>query len=474
MAVVVLVLSILSIPLLMRWHHPMLVFSCNAVMMPYFIPGRPELWMVMTAISLFFSVLNRSVGQDLRFFQARNVSYSLIFLGLVVMGTAWLNGGIGLSAFGSSSIGGKKYVNIFIAIALFFALATPQIKRDRARLYVALFLLSGLTSLVSYLAVFGGRPFYFLMEMFPIDLALSESSSTPNLAGPEEISRFGSLMGSAMGIFYFLLAVYGARGVLDVKKPWRLLLFILAGVLSTLGGFRSGLIILLLLFCVLFYMEGLFQTRYFVVLMLIGLLAAAVVLPNARSLPSSIQRSLSFLPVNVDPMIRQDAEGSTTWRLEVWQRVLPDVPKYLIKGKGYTMNPEELMMLQGVTGNAQILSQEGALLAGDYHSGPLSVIIPFGIFGVAGFIWFLTASLQLLRQNYRFGDPSLLRINTFLFGYFIVKIIVFFFVFGSIHSDLGPMAALVGMSVSLNHGVCRPAEEPLPESALDEPMSAEV
>ena len=141
--------------------------------------------------------------------------------------------------------------------------------------------------------------------------------------------------------------MYGARGVLDVKKPWRLLLFILAAAISTLGGFRSGLIIILLLFAVLFYMEGLFRTRHFLVLALIGVVGGAVMLPNIRNLPTSIQRTLSFLPINVDPMVRLDAEGSTTWRLEIWQRVLPDVPKYLIKGKGYAMSAEELMMLQG-------------------------------------------------------------------------------------------------------------------------------
>src|SRR5215469_9243900 len=72
-AVVVLVLSILSIPLLMRWHHPLLVLSLNAGIMPFFLPGRPDLWMVMAVISLFFSVVNRSVGQEVQFFKAPSV-----------------------------------------------------------------------------------------------------------------------------------------------------------------------------------------------------------------------------------------------------------------------------------------------------------------------------------------------------------------------------------------------------------------
>ncbi|HZQ45942.1 MAG TPA: hypothetical protein VFC07_02940 [Verrucomicrobiae bacterium] len=472
-AVVVLVMSVLSIPLLMRWHHPLLIFSCNAMILPYFVPGRPELWMIMVVVSLFFSVLNRSVGQDLKFFQVRSVSYSLVFFGVVVMGTAWLNGGLGLAALGSSSIGGKKYFTIFVAIGLYFALAAPQIKRSQAGLFIGLYFLSALAGLVSYLAVIGGSPFYFLNELFPIDSTLSESASSGSLAGPEAISRLGTLVSPAMGVFCFLLASYGARGVLDLKKPWRLVLLLMAVMISTLGGFRSGLILLFLIFSVLFYMEGLFRTRYFPIIILSGIMAAAILLPNARSLPLSMQRTLSFLPISIDPVVRQDAEGSTTWRLQIWQRLLPDVPKYLLKGKGYAMNPEELMMLQGAQGDYAVLSQEGAVLAGDYHSGPLSLIIPFGIFGVIGFLWFLSASLKLLFQNYQFGDPALRRINTFLFGFFIVKVLVFFFIFGSVHSDLGPMAALVGLSASLNGGVSRPPEA-LPEILMDEPMSAEV
>lgn len=474
MAVVVLVLAILSIPLLMRWHHPLLIFSCNALILPYFIPGRPEMWMVMVAVSLFFSLLNRSVGQEVKFFQVRSISYSLLFFGLVVMTTAWMNGGIGLSAMGSSSIGGKKYVTIFLAIGAYFALATQQIKRKWAGLYLGLFFLSALTALISYVAVIGGSPFYFLVELFPIDAVLNESADSPSLAGPQGISRLGALVTPALGIFCFLLARYGASGVLDLKKPWRLVLLLLATTISTLGGFRSGLIIMLLLFGVMFYMEGLFRTRYFLVLASIGVLAGAIVIGNCRSLPLSMQRTLSFLPIDVDPMVRLDAEGSTNWRLEIWKRVLPDVPKYLLKGKGYAMNPEELMMLQAVNGNAQILSQEGAVLAGDYHSGPLSLIIPFGIFGAAGFIWFLVASVKLLHQNYLFGDPSLHKANAFLFGFFIVKVFIFFFIFGAVHSDLMLMTSLVGLSVSLNHGVCRPAKESVPENTMDEPMSAEV
>src|SRR5713226_2470738 len=60
-AVVLLVLMVLSVPILMKWHHPLLVLCWNASITPYFVPGRPYLWMIMAVASLFFAALNRSV-----------------------------------------------------------------------------------------------------------------------------------------------------------------------------------------------------------------------------------------------------------------------------------------------------------------------------------------------------------------------------------------------------------------------------
>src|SRR5438477_11049545 len=61
-AVVVLVLAVLSVPVLMKWYHPLLLLSWNAFVVPAVIPGRPHLWMLMSLIGLFFAALNRSVS----------------------------------------------------------------------------------------------------------------------------------------------------------------------------------------------------------------------------------------------------------------------------------------------------------------------------------------------------------------------------------------------------------------------------
>jgi hypothetical protein len=143
-----------------------------------------------------------------------------------------------------------------------------------------------------------------------------------------------------------------------------------------------------------------------------------------------------------------DAQSSTEWRLQLWRDVAPQIPQYLLVGKGYSFSgTEQFQVGRGM---------ESFELTGDYHSGPLSVILPFGIFGSIAFVWLLVAGIRVLYQNYQFGDPAYHNINTFLFAYFVVKVIFFFTIFGSLHSDIPMFLGLLGLSVSLNGGVAKP------------------
>jgi hypothetical protein len=93
---------------------------------------------------------------------------------------------------------------------------------------------------------------------------------------------------------------------------------------------------------------------------------------------------------------------------------------------------------------------EGAALAGDYHSGPLSVIIPFGVWGMAAFVWLLWAGARFLYTTYRDGEPELRQINAFLLSFFLARILFFFFIFGTLHGDLFQFTGILGLSVALN------------------------
>jgi hypothetical protein len=416
--------------------------------------------MMAAALSFGILLLNRALGWDIRFFRARNVSKSLIAIAIVVIVTAYLSGGVGFFIFGSRSIGSKRYLYILLGILAYFGFSSVTIPRRWAGVAVAVFFLSSLTGAIGYLAAWGGPPFYYLVELFPIESALDELSSTGLELTNNSFTRYGGLLNIGLGLSCFLFARYGARGLFDMSRPWRFALMAVAFVLIMFSGFRSAVIMLLVTFALMFYVEGLFRTRLFPILTLTVVLVMAASLPFISKMPLAVQRSLAFLPLNVDPIVSRSAEDSSDWRFEMWKEVIPTVPKYLIKGKGLALTPTDMEMIaQAQQFGGIATSYEASMLAGDYHSGPLSLIIPFGLFGVAAFLWFLWASLQVLRKNYLYGDPVLRRSNTFLYTFFIIRIIAYFFVFGSFYSDLVYFATLIGLSVSLNGGVAGPRDE---------------
>jgi O-Antigen ligase len=470
LAIVVLALFLPLLPLLLRWHHVLLVMSWNMSVVLFFITGSPPLWVFMTALSLGLTVLQHILKRNVQFASVPSVTWPLLFLAVVIAGTAKLTGGIGLQVLGGESVGGKRYIILLSAIAGYFALTSHRVPPGRGLLYVAFYFLGALTLIISNAGPMVPPSLYFIFALFPVE-------SIQSLTGGGQrgdFVRLGGVTLAAAGLLCFVLARYGVRGVFElgerwrflplhfrgglaINQPWRLLLFFAIIVVCLMGGFRSAAIIIALTLLLLFHLEGLVRSKLMPVFVLLGITAVAVGLPFVDKLPMTIQRSLSFLPVNVSPVARADAEASTEWRLRIWREVIPTIPQYLLVGKGYGMDAQALEnaeAFEAFRGNYDGAKYE---LSGDYHSGPLSLIIPLGIFGTIGFLWFLAAAFRVLLNNYRYGDPEYRRINTFLLATFTVRVAFFFVIFGALHSELTVFTGLIGLSVAINGGMRRPA-----------------
>lgn len=270
----------------------------------------------------------------------------------------------------------------------------------------------------------------------------------------------------------FLLARYGMRGLFDWNRPWRFLFLIATFGAAFFGGYRSMVVILFLIFSIQFYLEGLLRTHYFPIVLGLAIAGLAPILFFSSSMPAPVQRAISFLPVNVDSEVLNDARASSEWRFQMWAEAAKDIPKYLLVGKGFSINPEDLyaVTLQSQLG-ISTEQFEGSLIAGDYHSGPLSVLIPFGILGAVGFLWILYGGYKILSLNLRYGDLRLRRINIVLLSFYITYCISFFFIFGALQTELSVFLGVCGMSVTLNGGVrrkvkARPAPEPAPPATM--------
>ncbi|EEF57251.1 O-antigen ligase family protein [Pedosphaera parvula] len=458
------VLALLSIPLFLRWHYPWMLLFWNANAIIFFLPGKLQFSILLVLISFSISALQYILNRNLKFLYVQSIAWPLFLLATVVIFTAKLNGGIGLNVLGGENIGGKRYVYLLIGVLGFFAISSRKIPSEKAPLYIVLFFIGALSAAIGSLIQVVSPALYFIFLIFPPEE--QGLQAVVSSMGPEHAyTRLGGLSGAGTGVLFLMLACYGLRGVFNLKKFWRPMIFMFFMVIGLFGGFRSMVIILGLVLGGLFYFEGFMRSRILPILILFLILGGTLTVSMVDKMPLSIQRSLSFLPIKIDPIAERDARASSDWRLQMWATVLPQVPKYLILGKGYSINASEMDQIQaGLSRGGD--SAEGAAMAGDYHNGPLSLIMPFGILGAGAFIWFLVASLRVLYQNFKNGDPSLQKINTFLYIYFFVKAIAFFLIFGSLYSDMIMFAGIVGFSIALNGGVCKPVVEPVARPVL--------
>ncbi len=479
------VFFVLTVPILLRWHH-FLVFICwNTSMVVPAVVGGPPFWLALSGLSLVIGVLQRALNKNIKLLNVPSLTWPLIFLAVVILVTAKVTGGIGFGAMGESVGGGKRYLTLLGGIIGYFAMTSQRLPAKGALLMASLFFLGALTSAVGNMAPYVNPSLYFLFSIFPVEKAGLAAIGNEIILSNTEMVRFNGLTVACTGIFYALLARHGIKGVvdlgrgwsflpirfhdgLDVNQPWRLIFFVSAVAISLFGGFRSFLVIMILTLASQFFFEGAFKTRLLPILLLIGVLLAAALLPVIDKLPLSVQRALSVLPVEVDPIAKYDAEASSLWRLEMWARVLPEVPKYFFLGKGYGVNSREMEMVSDLLKSGQGDSLDVAILAGDYHNGPLSVNIPFGLFGALGFVWFLVASLRVLYRNYRYGDVAFQNLNTFLLAYFVAQTVFFFAVFGGFGYSMLIFVGAIGLSVSVNGGVAKPAVLKLGETASEQ------
>jgi O-Antigen ligase len=448
MGVVLMVLFFLALPLFIQWNHWALIFLWNSVFVAGFLPGQLQLWTIFAGLTFGMGVLHRVIGHR-GFLRAPELTKPILFLAAVVILTAKFRGGLGLKVLGSSSFGGKNYFYLLASMVGYFALTSQPIAITKSARAVKLYFLSGLSFGLPNIIYILGPAFYFVYFLVSTDYAVGQAQ-----ADYFAVKRLGGLAPCATALLCFVLARWGVRGLFDWRKPWRLLLFVAAVAAGLFSGFRSEMGILGVLLIIQFTVEGLWKTFYLPGLAFVGILCLIPVLLFAERMPDPIQRALAFLPVKLDTQVRMETEASTVWRHEMWDEVWPEVPKYLLIGKGYAIDPVDLYLTTEATRMGLYSNYEGFVVAGDYHNGPLSVLMPLGLAGAIGFLWLLASGLKVLYCNWRYGDPRLKSINNFLLSYFLAQCVIFFFVFGAFNSQLSIFLGILGLSVSLNAGVC--------------------
>lgn len=457
---VTLLLGVLAAPLLLRYHYSIMLLSWNTTVVLFFLPGRPNIWLATIALSFFIALTQRILDKEVRPIRVPELTWPLIAIVLVTGITAQLTGGIGVQALGGQVFGGRRYILLWFAILGYFALTTQRIPANRAGLYLGLFFLGGVSCFIGDLFPVLGAKIPFLFYLIPpYDMRATEIQLGS--------ARLSGLTAASIGVFGFMMAKYGIRNIFMAGKPLRILaLFLFSGV-GLYGGFRSMLLSLLAVFVVQFFLEGLHRTKLLPIFGGILLLGGALTVPFIAKLPPTVQRAMAFLPLPIDPLARESARGSSEWRLMMWRALLPEVPQYLLLGKGLAITPEDMAFSTDHYFQTRTISERdwSAAMVGDYHNGPLSIIIPFGIWGMLVCIWFMAAGVRVLYYNYRYGDPELRVVNTALLAAMVGKLAMFWFIVGAIATDMLFFAGILGLGVALNGGMARPALVPETEAS---------
>jgi hypothetical protein len=356
-------------------------------------------------------------------------------------------------------------VALIAAFVGFMAFTFQSLPRKYAQKDMMVWALGPCTSAISSIAYFLGPAFYFLFLLFPVEMALNQAQA--DLAPVVGIiKRYTGFSAACTALCMFSLLRWGIKGMLQPSKPWRIGLVLFAFALGMLSGFRSAILVPIVTLCVQFFTEGLHKTRY--AIGMAGFFGGCIIFLAAfsESLPLAAQRAISFLPVRVDPVAAMDAKSSLSWRFEMWRVVVNEVlPYHLWFGKGYAIDPTDIYLAGESVKRGFQNDFEMSVRTGDYHSGPLSVLVPFGIVGSVPLILFFISAVRVLYRNYKYSDPDTKNINTFLLSYFCAQLIYFIFFFGGIEADLWVFASTVGISLTVNAGLKERVTEPDVKSA---------
>ncbi|HKQ38963.1 MAG TPA: hypothetical protein VJ063_12870, partial [Verrucomicrobiae bacterium] len=138
------VMGLLVMPVMLKWYHPILIITWNAWITIFFLPGKPELWMLVAAIGFGIVVLNSTLDREKTFIHVPAITYPLLFFLTVVVVTAKATGGMGVRALGGDqigggTIGGRGYFTIIAATLGYFVLTSRTIPPSRAKNYLSLF-----------------------------------------------------------------------------------------------------------------------------------------------------------------------------------------------------------------------------------------------------------------------------------------------------------------------------------------------
>ncbi len=446
----------------------MLIGTCDTLPLPFrvvdfiviYVTGA---FMVLTAVRV---VRTRAAFDSLDFW--------ILALCLLLL-FAFIRNPVGTHATGSEMVGGRPYFNAFIGFLAYLVLRRAPINSFYARQLpfyglAAAAIVSMASATGTYFPNIGSHLAQYYSGFAPPDLtnSLMDDNSLHRGTGLSAIGSAGML---------FLTSYCTPITLFIPVYPVRCLGAMLFSTANLLSGFRISVLgsfanILIVSWVRRRYKDILIISA--VSFGIIGFLSLGIV-----PLPLSAQRALSFFPGAWKREAVDDAESSTQWRIDMWKMILSEDKwiknKWLGDGFGFSTYDLSIMesMAEGGAGFAGGSVQEGFMIVGAYHSGPLSTIRYVGYVGLAVFFAFIVvSSVKVYRLINRTQGTKLFPVTLFIGLPILIKPLFFVFVFGAFDSDLPEAFFCAGMIRLLERAVEEYARDTRVEQNLAAPLTS--
>ena len=421
------------------------------------LPGQwraADLAYLVTILGCVMLFLTRKINYRIRL----NFLHFFALLVLLTVVQTYLRNPVGLSIFGSSSVGGRAYFTFAIAVMMCLLFSFLLVGGAELFAFRKFALIGGVfTVAAQWLSYVPGLALPMTLALGTGNLNFNSESSSSGMAG-----RNMAGVDSAKVFTKISVAYVNPMRAFFLNRWTLIVLFAIFG--SLISGFRSqvGGAVLVLGIGVLYWQGfmALFVAVFAGVFSLMCLAVFNLMLP----LPAEVQRGLSFLPGTWEERYVNEGENSTDWRVEIWEEALFSERWIDNKtmGDGLGFSSKELELQEAMAGGVYQMAGFGSLTShqvsllinGDYHSGPVSFVRAVGYVGLAifgiGLLAVVVASHRLLRSlkgSPYFGVAALICVPA------IAHPFIFFFVFGTFAGDISVFFLNVGMIAFLKNNI---------------------
>lgn len=351
---------------------------------------------------------------------------------------------VGLNAFGAGTIGARPYFTIALALAGYWVIwRLPNSIKTVSR--IPLFILAGsaaATSLFALAYIFPSLPsrIPYLYAALNVEAYFSNVAATKEAIG-SQILRYKEL-----GFFgvTLLMTLFAYTPSLAILNPLRPRFYALAGgaVCVFLSGFRN----LFAAACASFGIS-VWLHRGLVKFLLMCAVGGALLLGLAAGqgrfydLPFSVQRTLSLLPGDWDPLVARDTEASTEGRIKWWRQAIEEnwIKDWWF-GDGFGASASDLAVASQSGGAAM------AEVTGAYHSGPLTAVRYVGVVGLLLFyVLAITSAVYACQCVQKCKGTALQPVTLFVAMQLIWFPINYTFIFGAYNTDMPQLIFDVGL-----------------------------